>query len=173
MQCFVYSHQELSGNAQYAVIALVCVTLCSSVHFVHMEQKKTSTTPQHNRKHNRAPCPTAPSAHASYTGYGCNNTKPPWPLHCNTMIDVVVLGCGPIRTDEGVAAPFIGVHILGEIQPAGGGLICWPNRDGRTELDRLSWSKKSTISQSTVGDLIVFGESAVGWNGGPVCGNGN
>jgi len=36
------------------------------------------------------------------------------------MIDVVVLGCGPIRTGEGAAAPFIGVHILGEIWPAGG-----------------------------------------------------
>ena len=32
----------------------------------------------------------------------------------------MVLGCGPIRTGEGVAAPFIGVHILGEIPPAGG-----------------------------------------------------
>ena len=36
------------------------------------------------------------------------------------MIDVVVLGCGPIRTGKGVAVPFIGVHILGEIWPAGG-----------------------------------------------------
>jgi hypothetical protein len=36
------------------------------------------------------------------------------------MIDVVVLWCGPIRTGEGAAAPFIGVHILGEIRPAGG-----------------------------------------------------
>jgi hypothetical protein len=36
------------------------------------------------------------------------------------MIDVVVLGCGPIWTGEGAAAPFIGVHILGEIRPAGG-----------------------------------------------------
>ena len=58
--------------------------------------------------------------HASYKGYGCNNAKPPWPPHRNTMIDVVVLGCGPIRTGEGAAAPFIGVHILGEICPAGG-----------------------------------------------------
>jgi len=107
------SHPELSGDPQYAVIALVC--------FVHMEQKMTSTTPQHNRGHNRAPCPTAPSAHASYKeGYGCNNAKPPRPPHRNTMIDVVVLGCGPIRMGEGAAAPFIGVHILGEIQPAGG-----------------------------------------------------
>jgi hypothetical protein len=60
------------------------------------------------------------TAHASYKGYGCNNAKPPWPPHRNTMIDVVVLGCGPIRTGKGAAAPFIGVHILGEIRPAGG-----------------------------------------------------
>jgi hypothetical protein len=36
------------------------------------------------------------------------------------MIDVVVLGCGPIWTGEGAAAPFIGVHIMGEIRLAGG-----------------------------------------------------
>ena len=36
------------------------------------------------------------------------------------MIDVVVLGCSPIRMGEGAAAPFIGVHILGEIRLAGG-----------------------------------------------------
>jgi hypothetical protein len=36
------------------------------------------------------------------------------------MIDVVVLGCDPIWTGEGAAALFIGVHILGEIRPAGG-----------------------------------------------------
>ena len=36
------------------------------------------------------------------------------------MIDVVVLGCGPIRTGEGAAAPFIGVHILGKIRPVVG-----------------------------------------------------
>ena len=36
------------------------------------------------------------------------------------MIDVVVLGCGQIWTGEGAAAPFIGVHILGEIRPVGG-----------------------------------------------------
>jgi len=85
-----------------------------------MEQKITSTTPQHNRELNRAPCPTAPSAHASYKGYGCNNAKPPRHPHRNTMIYVVVLGCGPIRTGEGAAAPFIGVHILGKIRLAGG-----------------------------------------------------
>jgi hypothetical protein len=137
-----------------------------------MELKITSTT-QHNREHNRAPCPTAPSAHASYKGYGCNNAKPPRPPHRNTMIDVEVLGCGPIWTDEGAMAPFIGVHILGEIWPVGGGLIPWPKCDGRTKLDRLSRSKKSTIPQSTIGGLFMFSESAVGRNGGPVCGDGN
>jgi len=89
------------------------------VYFVHMDQKNTSTT-QHNREHNRAPCPTAPSAHASYKGYGCNNAKPPRPPHRSAVIDVVVLGCGPFWTGEGAAAPFIGVHILGEIWLAGG-----------------------------------------------------
>ena len=54
-----------------------------------------------------------------------------------------------------------------------GGLRPWPNRDGRTELNRLSHSKKSTIPQSTIGGSFMFGESAVGWNGGPVCGDGN
>ena len=36
------------------------------------------------------------------------------------MINVVVLGCAPIQTGEGAAAPFVGVHILGEIRPEGG-----------------------------------------------------
>ncbi len=36
------------------------------------------------------------------------------------MIDVVVLGCGLIWTGEGAAAPFIGVHIVGEIWLRGG-----------------------------------------------------
>ena len=65
-------------------------------------------------------CTTAPSAHASYKGFGCNNAKPPRTPYRNTMINVVVLGCAPIQTGEGAAAPFIGVHILGEIRPAGG-----------------------------------------------------
>jgi hypothetical protein len=47
------------------------------------------------------------------------------------MIDLVVLGYEPIRMGEGAAAPFNGVHIMGEIRPAGG-LIPWPNRDGRS-----------------------------------------
>lgn len=84
------------------------------------ETKKYHNT-QDNREHNRTPCPTAPSAHASYKeGYGCNNAKPPRTPYRNTMINVVVLGCAPIQTGEGAAAPFIGVHILGEIRPAGG-----------------------------------------------------
>jgi len=120
MLCVVSSLQELSGDPQYAVIAPVCVKLCTSVHFVYMQQKITSTTPQHNHKHNCAPCPTAPSAHASYKGYGFNNTKPPRSPHRNTIIDVVVLGCGPIRTGKKAVAPFVGVHILGNIRPAGG-----------------------------------------------------
>ena len=51
--------------------------------------------------------------------------------------------------------------------------ITWPNHDGRTKLDHLSWSKKSTIPQSTVGGLLMFGESAGGRNSVPVCGDGN
>jgi len=57
---------------------------------------------------------------ASYKSYGCNSAKPPRPPHCNTIIDVVVLGCGPIPTGDGATALFNGVHILGELQPAGG-----------------------------------------------------
>ena len=58
--------------------------------------------------------------HASYKDYGWNKTKQPRLPHCNTMIDVEVLWCGPIRMGEGAAAPFDGVNILGEILPAGG-----------------------------------------------------
>jgi len=105
------------------------------------------------------------STHASYKGYGCNNAKPPRPSHRNAMIDVVVLGCGPIWMGEGAAALFIGVHIRGEIRLMGG-VLPWPNRDWRSKLDRLSRSKKSTIPQSTVRGLLMFGELAGGWNGG-------
>jgi len=45
MLCVVSSHQELSGDTQYAVIAPVCITLRFTVHSVHMEQKLTGTTP--------------------------------------------------------------------------------------------------------------------------------
>jgi hypothetical protein len=38
----------------------------------------------------------------------------------NTIIDIAVLGYGPIRTGEGAAAPFNRVHILGKIQPRRG-----------------------------------------------------
>jgi hypothetical protein len=93
-----------------------------------MKQKITATL-LNTTANTTAPCLTAPSAHASYKGYVCNNAKPPRPPHRNTMIDVVVLGCGPIRTGEGAAAPFIGVHILAKFGRRGG-LLLWPNRDG-------------------------------------------
>jgi hypothetical protein len=83
----------------------------------HTKQKKITTTPHTTAN---TPCSPAPSAHASYKGYGCNNAKPPRTPYRNTMIDVVVLGCASIRTGKGAAAPFIGVHILGKIRPAGG-----------------------------------------------------
>ncbi len=88
------------------------------------------------------------------------------------MSDIVVLGCGPIWTGEGAAAPFIGVHILGEIRPAGGfdtlAKSRWEDQIGPSIV-----VQKSTIPQSTVRDLFMFGESAVGRNGGPVCGDEN
>ena len=88
------------------------------------------------------------------------------------MIDVGVFGCGPSQTGDGAAAPFNGCIFWAKFGRRGD-LIPWPIRDGRTELDRLSRSKKSTIPQSTVGGLFMFSESAVGRNGGPVCGDGN
>jgi hypothetical protein len=162
------TYAQILSHLSTLIISVMFSILSCSPH----KTKNYHNTPQHNRKHNRAPCPTAPSAHASYKGYGCNNAKPPRPPHRNIMIDVVVLGCGPIWTGEGAAAPFIGVHILGKIWPAGG-LLPWPNRNGRTKLDHLSLFKNSTIPQSTVGGLLMFGESARGRNGGPVCGDGN
>jgi hypothetical protein len=44
MLLVVSSCQELSGDPQNAVIAPVCITVRTSMHFVHMEQKITSTT---------------------------------------------------------------------------------------------------------------------------------
>ena len=152
MRCVVSSHQELSGDTQYAVIAPVCVTIRSSVHFVHNEQKLTSTTPQHNRKHNRAPCPTAPSAHASYKGYGFDNAKPLWAPHRNTMMDVVVLGFGRARERRH--------RLLGCIFWAKFGwrgcLLPWPNRNGRTKLDHLSRSKINHTTINRRGPLNVW-----------------
>ena len=65
-------------------------------------------------------CTTAPSAHASYKGCGCNNANPLRSPHRKTIVDVVVLGCGPILTGDGATALFNAVHILGKFQPAGG-----------------------------------------------------
>jgi len=71
------------------------------------------------------------------------------------MIDVRVLGYGPIRTGDGAAAPFNGVHILGEIRPAGGfdtlAESQWEDQIGPSIL-----VQKSTISQSTDGGLFVL-----------------
>jgi hypothetical protein len=71
------------------------------------------------------------------------------------MINVRVLGCGPIRTGNGAAAPFNGVHILGEIRPAGGfdtlAESRWEDQIGPSIL-----VQKSTISQSTDGGLFLL-----------------
>jgi len=68
--------------------------------------------PQHfsTQPRNRTPCPTAPSAHASYKGYGCNKTKPPGPPHRNTMFDVLVFEYGRIPLGDRAAASFNRVH---------------------------------------------------------------
>jgi hypothetical protein len=64
------------------------------------------------------------------------------------MMDVVVLGCGPIRTGKGAAAPFIGVHILGEIWLAG---------DGRGKAQWLGVQEgKSAIFVGGGGGVIAF-----------------
>ncbi len=88
------------------------------------------------------------------------------------MINVGVFGCGPSQTGNGAAALFNGCKFWAKFGRQGD-LIPWPIRDGQTKLDRLSRSKKSTIQQSTNGGLFMFSESAVGWNGSPVCGDGN
>ena len=122
------------------------------------EQTQRTSTSTGNKRENThysftIRCTTAPSAHASYKGYGCNNPKTLRPPHRNTIIDVVVLGYGPIRTGEGAAAPFIGVHILGEIRLAGGfdtlAESWWEDRVGP-----YIPGQKSAIPQSTVGCLV-------------------
>ncbi len=92
----------------------MCVTLCTLEHSV---QHNSSTQPQ-----------TQPGTMSDSTirpcllqkGYGFNNAKPPRAPHRNTMMDVVVFGCGHIQMGKGAAALFIGVHILGKIRLAGG-----------------------------------------------------
>jgi hypothetical protein len=87
------------------------------------------------------------------------------------MIDLVVLGYGPIRMSEGAAAPFNRVHIMGKIWPTGGfdtlAESQWAVLIGPSILARK-------INHATINHrgLFMVGESAVGWNGGPVCGNG-
>ena len=90
---------------------------------------------------------------ASYKGYGCNNAKPPRPPHCNTIsmswYSGVVRFLRAIERRHCLMGCIFGVKFSRQ-----GGLIPWPNRNGRTKLDRLSRSKKSTIPQSTVGGLF-------------------
>jgi hypothetical protein len=161
-------HTDTTISHLSTLISVMFSILSCSPH----ETKNYHNTPQHNHEHNCAPCSTAPSAHASYKGYGCNNAKPPRPPHHNTMIDVVVLGCGPSQTGEGAAAPFIGVHILGKIRPAGGFVTLTKSRWD----DQIGLSiPVQKINHTTINrrGLLMFGESAGGWNGGPVCGDGN
>ncbi len=80
------------------------------------------------------------------------------------MINVGVFGCGPSQTGNGAAAPFNGCIFWVKFGRRGD-LIPWPIHNGRTKLDHLSRSKKSTIPQSTVGGLFMFSESAVGRKG--------
>jgi hypothetical protein len=109
---------------------------------------------------------------ASYKGYGCNNAKPARPPHCNTIIDIVVLGCGPIPMDNGAMALFIGVHIIGEIRPAGG-FDTLAESQRKDQIGPSIPVRKINHTTITVRGLFMFGESAVGQNGGPVCGDGN
>ncbi len=88
------------------------------------------------------------------------------------MIDVAVLGCGPIWTGEGAAAPFIEVHILGKIWLAGG-FDTLANSQWEDQIGPSIPVQK--INHTTINrrGLLMFGESAGGRKGGPVCGDGN
>jgi hypothetical protein len=88
------------------------------------------------------------------------------------MIDVMVLGCGPIRTSEGAAAPFIGVQILGKIQPAGGFVTLAESRWADLIGPSISAEKINHTTINCRGPLYIW-RLAGGWNGGPVCGDGN
>ena len=52
-----------------------------------------------------------------YGGFGAAMANT---LAADSAAPARAVGCGPIRTGEGAAAPIIGVHILGKIRPAGG-----------------------------------------------------
>ena len=87
------------------------------------------------------------------------------------MINVVVLGCGPFWTGEGVAAPFIAVHILGEIWLAGGfdtlAQSRWEDQIGPS----IPVQKINHTTINRRGPHVW--RLSVGRNGGPVCGDGN
>jgi hypothetical protein len=128
------TYAQILSRTHIMLSTLISVSCSPVCHVLHTKQKIT-TTLLNTTANTTAPYPTAPSAHASYKGYMCNNAKPSRPPHRNTMIHVVVLGCGPIRTGEGAAAPFIGVHILGK-NLAGGG-VCYP---GRIAMGGPNWT---------------------------------
>jgi len=73
---------------------------------------------------------------------------------------------------EGSAAPFIGVHILGKIRPAGGfdtpAESRWEDRIGPSivvqKINHTTINRQSPLYVRRIG---------VGRNGGPVCGDGN
>jgi hypothetical protein len=61
------------------------------------------------------------------------------------MIDVLVLGCGPIRTGEGAAAPFIQVHILGEIRPVGGFVTLAESRWADLKINHTTINRRGPL----------------------------
>ncbi len=88
------------------------------------------------------------------------------------MIDVVVLGCGPIWTGEGVAALFIGVYILGEIRPVGGfdtlAESRWEDQIGLSipvqKINHTTINRRGPLNVRRIGR---------GMERRPVCGDGN
>ena len=88
------------------------------------------------------------------------------------MIVVVVLEFGPIRMGEGAAAPFVGVHILGKIRPAGGVDTLAESRWEDQIRPSIPAEKINHTTLNRRGPLYVR-RLAVGQNGGPVCGDGN
>ena len=84
------------------------------------------------------------------------------------MIDVCVLGCGPIRTGKGAAAPYNGVQNMGKIWPVGGfdtrAKLQWEDLIGSSIL-------AEKMNHTTINHRVR--RLAVGRNGGPVCGDGN
>ena len=134
----------------------------------HMKQKNTTTlkttanTTAHHVRQHRPPMPPTKAMGAITQNRRGHPTATPWSTSWSS-------GALRFRRARERRHRLLGCIFWAKFGRRGG-LIPWPNRDGRTELDRLSQSKNSTIPQSTVGGLLLFGESARGRNGGPVCG---